>query len=272
MKIIIRHETVWRSETPVRYSIQYLRLTPRRDAGQRILEWRIDTPGRQWLQTDAYGNVIVVMSLDQRHDELGIVARGVVETSLVPKSPLPNESPLPPEAFLVPTGLTQAAEEVRAIGARARAVAGDRENALSAITTMLRERVVAQVSEGGACEASEDVLVRGTGTAEEVSHLFLACARAAGLPARYVSGYLASDSDRVTPHAWADVWIAGRGWISVDPTHGTYPGQSYLRLAVGRDALDAAPVRDARQGGGERITTITTGSAGGRDSPVSLDQ
>src|SRR5215469_11791627 len=112
MKIAIRHDTVLRFDLPVRDSIQYLRLTPRLDAGQRILEWRIDTPGRQWRQTDAYGNVILVTSLDKRHDEVRICAQGVAETFLAPESAMPNQSTLPPEAFLVPTALTQADGEI----------------------------------------------------------------------------------------------------------------------------------------------------------------
>jgi transglutaminase-like putative cysteine protease len=82
--------------------------------------------------------------------------------------------------------------------------------------------------------------------------VYIASARAIGIPARYVSGYLyTGDANDAASHAWVDVWLGPEiGWQSMDVTHKRPAVRTYCRLAVGRDYLDAAPVRGVRQGGG----------------------
>lgn len=78
------------------------------------------------------------------------------------------------------------------------------------------------------------------------------------VPARYVSGYLCTADDGATAsHAWADAWLPeSRCWIGIDVTHLEPAGRRHCRLAVGRDYLDAAPVRGVRRGGGQEIMEV----------------
>ena len=80
----------------------------------------------------------------------------------------------------------------------------------------------------------------------------IAAARSVGIPARYVSGYLyTGDAKDTASHAWVDAWLGPDiGWHSLDVTNRRAAVRNYCRLAVGRDYLDAAPVRGMRQGGG----------------------
>jgi len=73
-----------------------------------------------------------------------------------------------------------------------------------------------------------------------------------GLPARYVSGYL-YDPDKspdaiLASHAWVEVFLDGRGWLGLDPTHNRVVGALYARIAIRRDYTDAAPVRGVYKG------------------------
>ena len=88
--------------------------------------------------------------------------------------------------------------------------------------------------------------------------MFVACCRAAGIPARYVSGYFyTGETGEVASHAWVDAWLGGdEGWLSLDVTHGEAAGAAHCRLAVGRDYLDAAPVRGVRRGGGREQLSV----------------
>jgi transglutaminase-like putative cysteine protease len=85
------------------------------------------------------------------------------------------------------------------------------------------------------------------------SQVFIACCRASGIPARYVSGYYHSPGkDTISSHAWVDAWLGeGRGWLGIDITHRSLAGPQHCRLAIGRDYLEACPVRGVRRGGGE---------------------
>ena len=101
-------------------------------------------------------------------------------------------------------------------------------------------------------------LEAGRGVCQDHAHLFIACCRAAGVPARYVSGYVDPGHDEpAASHAWAEAWIYGAGWVSVDVTHRTLARGRYCRLAIGRDYLSAAPVRGMRIGGGDESLGVT---------------
>lgn len=250
MKLDIRHDTVYRYKSPVRYSIQYLRLTPRADAGQRIIDWHIDAPGRRWRQIDAFGNVVHVMSLDAPHGELRITAHGSVETFLAPGASVYEESSLPVEAFLVATRLTQPDAAIVELSRSVFAQTADQEQALHQLMSEIHTRVRYETGSTDVDHAAAEALAQGSGVCQDHAHIFLACVRAAGIPGRYVSGYIdAGDASHVSSHAWADVWMIGRGWVSFDTTHRALADEAYCRLAIGRDFLDASPVRGMRQGG-----------------------
>src|SRR5207249_1890743 len=94
--------------------------------------------------------------------------------------------------------------------------------------------------------AVDEVLELRPGVCQDFAHLFIAVARAMGVPARYVSGYIHFPGDKTlttASHAWAEAWVAGRGWIGFDATHPVRTTPHHVRLAVGRDYTDAAPTR-----------------------------
>jgi transglutaminase-like putative cysteine protease len=93
----------------------------------------------------------------------------------------------------------------------------------------------------------------GNGVCQDHAHVFVACCRYLGVPARYVSGYLYTpgvSSGPVASHAWAEAWVVDR-WRSFDVTNGRPAGQHHIRIAIGADYLEASPVRGIRFGGGE---------------------
>ena len=102
-----------------------------------------------------------------------------------------------------------------------------------------------------ATTAAEAFVLR-RGVCQDVTHIFIAAARAAGIPARYVGGHFFR-ADGVTVqeagHAWAEAHVDGLGWVGFDPTNGISPADAHVRVAVGLDYLGAAPVRGTRYGG-----------------------
>jgi transglutaminase-like putative cysteine protease len=86
------------------------------------------------------------------------------------------------------------------------------------------------------------------GVCQDHTHVFLACARELGLPARYVSGYLHTlDSTHLASHAWAEAYLDGQ-WYCFDTSNQLFTPSQHVQLAIGRDYLDAAPVRGVCQG------------------------
>ena len=114
MRVAINHETVYRYHSPANYSIQYLRLTPLSGPNQRVISWKLSTPGNLRTWTDGFGNQSHVLVVDEPHDEIRITAMGEVELADSGSPLLSEHDPLPPEIFLRSTRLTQPDERIRA--------------------------------------------------------------------------------------------------------------------------------------------------------------
>jgi transglutaminase-like putative cysteine protease len=250
MQMHIRHETRYRYERPVKYSVQSLHLTPRRDLSQRALAWNIIAPGRRLEQIDAYGNISHLLTVEEPHREIRIIVHGIVETAEAEARQ--DDGPLSPLAYLASTKLTQPNEDLKAFAQEALKKVDDPKARAQA----LAEAVFGAVKyKSGASDVQDSAAIAfksGEGVCQDHAHVYIASARAVGIPARYVSGYIyTGDTKDAASHAWVDVWLGSElGWQSVDVTHKCPAVRTYCRLAVGRDYLDAAPVRGVRQGGG----------------------
>ena len=110
-----------------------------------------------------------------------------------------------------------------------------------------------------AAHSAADAFRLRRGVCQDHAQIFIACARRLGAPARYVSGHL-SRSDGVyeqeAAHAWAEAYVEDLGWVGFDPANGVCPTDHYVRVAVGLDALGAAPIRGASYGGGAESLSV----------------
>ena len=75
----------------------------------------------------------------------------------------------------------------------------------------------------------------------DLAHLFCTGARSLGLPARFVSGFVAQE-DAARPHCWAEAYVEGIGWLGFDPAIGLSPTDTHVRVAVALDAAGAVPI------------------------------
>ncbi len=267
MTLRIRHETRYRYEEVVANSVQSLKLTPRREPRQRTLRWQITSPGRRVEQVDAYGNITHLMSLETPHREVRIVVEGEVEIDDRSEFGF-DVGPISPLVFLAPTPLTTADARIRdlalgALGGMGAASRAQAEALAAAVCGAMRYKPGTTT----VADTAVSALTRGEGVCQDQAQLFIACCRAAGVPARYVSGYLhAGEAPDLASHAWADLWLeAESAWFGIDVTHQRAAGADHCRLAVGRDYLDAAPVRGVRRGGGhETLEVNVVVSSGGQ--------
>ncbi|MDN4571987.1 transglutaminase [Pandoraea cepalis] len=248
MRLTIRHETTYRYDTPVRYTIQQLRLTPAASEVQRIAHWRLSAPGKLTPARDAFGNDMHTLVLHQPHSEIHLMAEGEVDTTPLIEGRLGETThAVPVLSFASPTPLTARSDAIDALAAVAGVASpGD----LLALAATICEHVDYASGITAVTSTAAQALALGRGVCQDHAHLMLAVCRARGVPARYVSGYLdPGDVPHAASHAWVDVWVDGAGWVSVDVTHACFASGNYCRLAVGRDYESAAPVRGMRSGG-----------------------
>lgn len=258
MQLHIRHETHYSYSEPVKRSVQNLRLTPRQEASQRALSWTITAPGKQHAQIDAHGNVVHLLTLDQPHREIRIVVHGIVETDDNVGSALFEQGNLSPLAYLASTTLTRADDAIADFAKKQSLMDGDRKETLLKLAGNICQHIEYTTGATDVRESAAQAFSRRKGVCQDQAHVFIACCRANGIPARYVSGYFyVGKNQEVASHAWADAWLGpDQGWLGIDVTNRMPIGGNHCRLAVGRDYLEACPVRGVRRGGGDEAMKV----------------
>lgn len=93
------------------------------------------------------------------------------------------------------------------------------------------------------------------GVCQDFAHFMIGLCRSIKIPARYISGYLATESASAT-HAWVEVFIPGHGWRALDPTHNRQVGETYVKIGHGRDYGDVPPVSGNYRGTLERTMEV----------------
>lgn len=257
MKLAVDHTTRYTYETPVRFSTQYLRLVPRDSARQKVIQWTLEAPGKPTRVVDGYGNVLHVLTIDKPVTEIVIRAVGVVQTTSSSREG-PDMVPLPPLIFTRMTPLTQPDAALTAFAQRH--LVRSSPNSSNNPNTKLRQLAAAilrkmpfQPGETQVTSSAAEAFAAATGVCQDHAHVFIACCRAVGIPARYVSGYVFSaghEDAHVSSHAWAEAWVGDR-WRSFDVANTGPAGEDHIKLAIGADYLEACPIRGVRAGGGE---------------------
>jgi transglutaminase-like putative cysteine protease len=256
MRFSILHRTHYRYSAAVLYSIQQLRLTPRDEPHQRTLRWRVKTPETTTSSRDAFGNLMHTLTLTRAHDAVAIEARGEVEIDPLHEGRLEDVGGSPPPlSFLAATPLTAADAAVRDLTARH--WRGSNRHALLDLAQAVAAAIDYKPGATEVTSTAAEALSLGSGVCQDHAHVFIAACRLRGVPARYVSGYVhPGDAPHAASHAWADAYVDGDGWISIDVTHRRFASDNLCRLAVGRDYATAGPVRGVRVGGGDESLEV----------------
>ena len=262
MQLSIQHQTRYRFSKPLTDVIQLLRLTPDSCTSQTVLDWRIDVDCDARLREarDGYGNVTHTLYVNQPVTELTITATGRVITEDRAGVIQGIMSDLPPQIFLRPTALTQPDAALAACAQELVERAEAPLPTLHYLNDALHQRLAFDIASTDAGTTAAAAFERGRGVCQDFAHIFIAVARAAGLPARYVSGHLFrcdGATDQNASHAWVEAYVADLGWVAFDPANGICAGDAYVRVATGLDYGEAAPIVGARRGGGDEQMDVT---------------
>ncbi|MBV7396592.1 transglutaminase family protein [Mameliella sediminis] len=251
MNLNIRHTTRYRFDDPVSFGLQQLRKTPKSSYGQNVLRWDTTVTGGKLdlTYTDHHQNTVNLIEIERGTQELVITCEGEVEVADNHGVLGRHVGPVPLWLYRRVTPQTKAGQGVRAL---IRGLGGETElERAHALMAAVAEAVRYEVGSSQPDWTAEDALTEGRGVCQDHAHVFIACAREMGMPARYVSGYLMLDhtTEQDAMHAWAEAHVQGLGWVGFDCSNCISPDQRYVRVATGMDYHDAAPVRGTRNGG-----------------------
>jgi transglutaminase-like putative cysteine protease len=268
----VTHRTEYRYSDVVTSSYGRGFLTPRDSLRQRCIAHRLNiepAPSDSSTSQDSFGNISSYFHVTEPHRALTITSDSIVDVYPPPPerytsgpAVLPWEAsrPVGRRAALAaefaldlnPPEITDAVREYAAPSfAPDRPLVDVLRDLASRIFTDFSYRSGSTTISTGVTE----VLMAREGVCQDFARLAIACLRANGLAASYVSGYLATDpppgKDRMigidATHAWAAVWTPqepGRfEWLGLDPTNDQLVDERYIIVGRGRDYADVPPLR-----------------------------
>lgn len=270
MRLDIRYRTTFSYDDLIRESQNELRACPVSDQRQQLVAYRVTTsPSARVLSfTDYWGTRVDHFGLREPHIVLEVVAEAAVDTApRPPLSVMPDITSIHEGEFrdlhgeyLEPSNHTDWGTRIVREATRLVELNGPD---LIQVVLALNGRVGAALRyESGSTHIGisvEEVLAQGAGVCQDYAHVAVALCRAAGIPARYVSGYLFTSNDatgrdvegelvRVQTHAWFEAAIPGFGWLPLDPTNRLQVGHRHVKIGHGRDYDDVPPLRGSYAG------------------------
>ena len=279
----VQHKTTYVYKKPVEFGEHRLMSRPRDSHDLRLLDTTltIDPPASalRWIH-DVFGNSIAIATFNQPAEQL------VFETGFRAEH-FPTETrAVEIESYAARFPFNYAAEDAmdlahtrdrhyddpeHKIDAWAKELlekteGGETLAVLSAMTTAIKQQFKYAAREVVGVQTPLETLQLGSGSCRDFAVFMMEAARSLGLAARFVSGYLYDEKlvgagggllGGGATHAWAQVFLPGAGWVEFDPTNALIGGRNLIRVAVARDATQAAPLVGSYSGTPDDFTSMS---------------
>ena len=268
MKFDILHRTRYVYASPVRDSFNDIRLQPMPIPEQTVESFllRVLPAARLTHFKDFYSNWVNHFEIPEAHGYLSIEAQSRVITR--PPPPLPTGEKLcsfklmrsAPEFercfdYLQDSRFVELTPESWKLAVDATHGLDDAWLAIQALMAFVHGFLKYESNSTNVHTHMREVIAERRGVCQDFAHLLIGLCRALKIPARYVSGYLATETASAM-HAWVEVYLPGYGWRGLDPTHNCQLGETYVKVANGRDYADVSPVNGNYRGTQQRTMEV----------------
>lgn len=251
-------------------SYNELRMTPATEPGQTTLENRLRVRPMTWshVYRDYWGAHVTAMEAIGDHSSLEVEATSTVERS--DSVPLPtggtwNDLTDPrlldlQNEYVTNTERTDPGDEIVELAQEARGPRSPRDTAYR-VVEVVREHMTYETGVTHVHSGAQQAWAEGRGVCQDFAHVTIGALRSLGMPARYVSGYLApkreaevGESSKGESHAWVEFWDGG--WMPFDPTNGVFVGLDHVAVVRGRDYTDVQPFKGVYSGAADSTLTV----------------
>ncbi|MCI9889130.1 transglutaminase family protein [Micrococcales bacterium 31B] len=266
----VRHTTRYTYDATVDHSYGRAFLSPRTTPHQQVLEHVLNcspTPGDYSQHTDFYGNTSTFIHIEAHYEVLEVTALSRVQVADADLTGPALQATwedcrdatlgadwdhgIPPEEFLAESPRVRLTPAVREFAEAAFAPGTSILECLQALTAAINSGFAYSSNTTTVSSTLDDLFTERAGVCQDFAHLAVAAARAKGLAARYVSGYLRTYPPAGEPrligadasHAWAAVLVPGFGWVDIDPTNNKFANHEFITTAWGRDYDDVPPLK-----------------------------
>lgn len=259
MKWDILHRTSYTYAAPVRDSFNDVRLQPMPIPEQKVESFllKVLPPARLTHFKDFYSNWVQHFEIVEPHSYLMVEANSRVITN--PPALLPDEKLCSFEQmraapnvercfdYMLASRFVELSTEAWKLAVDATHGLTDAWQAVLALMRFVHGFLKYESHSTHVHTHMAEVLKDQRGVCQDFAHLLIGLCRTLKIPARYISGYLATEAASAT-HAWVEVFIPGHGWRGVDPTHNCQIGDTYVKLGNGRDYADVPPITGTYRG------------------------
>ncbi len=263
-RLRVTHSTGYRYAGEVTASYNEARMLPTSGERQLVLHAELDVQpvSSHHQYTDYWGTRVLAFDVLDPHRELTITSNSLVEV-LDPPHPETGVGWDQLDAVarrsgehvqqLRQTSLTAPPDSLVALAREMRARSDDPCTAARAIAVAVGEAMEYESGVTGVRTTASEAWGARVGVCQDIAHVAIGALRAAGIPARYVSGYLHPSEEPAIgetvvgeSHAWVE-WFCG-SWHGYDPTNLLEIGDRHVRVGHGRDYTDVAPLRGVYAG------------------------
>ncbi len=280
----IEHTTEYRYSEPATESFSELRLRPRDSLRQKVSRHntRVEPAVLVESHTDYFGNFVETVSIPFRHPSLVVTSVCDVETkpfndvlasvqmSVAEARQLHAGQRRELHDFLRPSQIVTFQEGVWKLADEFLPPAAPFSESLRALNTHLFRTLRYRPGATDAGTTVEQFLKVKEGVCQDFAHLMISVCRAAGIPARYVSGYIETDPvlgpdgepldtaliGATASHAWLEIFTPQGLWVGFDPTNDCLEGERHVQIGIGRDYADVPPMKGIFQGSNAQSLSV----------------
>ena len=277
MEYTIGHQTSYHYPKPVHESYTVLHLQPRSDALQFCskYELRLSHDVRVFSYVDRFGNDVQHFHVLPAHGALSVTTQSLVVTLAPAAPPEPVEATralleADPEVermwdFLHESASVQFTPELAAFWGGLEGPGERIGEWCHRVSKHIGQTLAYDTSATNVRSTVKEALAARAGVCQDFAHIMIAVLRSAGVPARYVSGYIfrgdgpSSVLGAEASHGWCEAYLPPYGWIGFDPTNDLIVNDHFVRIAIGRDYRDVSPVRGVYRGSGHSEMSVNVG-------------
>jgi len=264
-RLHVTHSTSFQYESEVLASFNEARMTPINYSGQYLIQhsFKVSPEATLYDYVDYYETHVKSFDVQAPHTSLHILADSIVETHAAALDPDQIswevlDDPLFRDEFDEYLHHSNLVDEINpGFSLRNSSTPLDAVNFLNSI---MRERITYASGVTHVYSPASEAWNKGAGVCQDFTHASLSILRAAGIPSRYISGYLYTGEGSIgetvvgESHSWVEAWVGE--WLPFDPTNGRPVAEDHIVVAKGRDYHDVSPLKGIFSGGASRKTDV----------------
>jgi transglutaminase-like putative cysteine protease len=279
MRYQVRHITKYKYASKVSHCYNLANLMPRNTARQTCLESRMIISPKEThanKRTDYFGNHSYHFEIQTPHKELIIIAESLVNIedfrpslnldlgmnyadALGALKDQPTFDIIQAREFCLDSPMVKTSQELAEYARPSFSLSRPLYACVEELTARIFKDFAYTPGFTSISTPLSEVFAHKKGVCQDFAHLQIACLRAMGIPAKYVSGYMETlpppGQEKLigadATHAWIAYYSPNEGWIEFDPTNNVRAGNQHIVTAEGRDYYDVTPLKGVIFGGGK---------------------